>query len=160
MTTFSVLKITLHGQLVGYLVGEKGGNNTMVFHQPFQLNKQRPTLTLAAYSAFPSAERFYHAPWNTRFVLPPVLSNLLPEGALRELLLQRLKIHISHEFELLAYLGGDLPGALVAEPMQPNEVPPELLAQHKTATLVMPQTALAGNKFSLAGVQMKWSMQK
>nr|WP_208859648.1 MULTISPECIES: HipA N-terminal domain-containing protein [Pseudomonas] len=43
--------------------------------------------------------------------LYPLLSNLLPEGAMRDHLAQQLKIHPDNEFPLLAYLGEDLPGA-------------------------------------------------
>lgn len=160
MTTISVLKVTLHGQLVGHLVGEKGGRNTLIFHSVFQQDSDKPTLTLAAHPRFPKADVFFSTPWKTQFVLPPVLSNLLPEGALRELLLQRLQIHTSHEFELLAHLGGDLPGALVVQPVLPEEVPQEVLALNKKAVVIAPEATLPNNKFSLAGVQMKWSLQR
>lgn len=156
----SVLRITLHGELIGHVVGERGGRNIVVFDEGFQLNPARPTITLAAHPVFPHANYFFNAPWRSQFILPPMFSNLLPEGALRELLLQRLKIHTSHEFELLAHLGGDLPGAIVAEPVPPDEVPPEILTLSTTTELVLPETSKISRKFSLAGVQMKWSLQR
>ena len=33
------------------------------------------------------------------------------------------KLHVDSEFHIFAYLGEDLPGALVAEPMEPEDVP-------------------------------------
>lgn len=86
-----------------------------------------------------------------RMALPPFFSNLLPEGALRALLAQRLEVSSAREFFLLARLGADLPGAVraiattaLAEPdprSHPEAAPP------------------AGPlKFSLAGVQLKLSM--
>ncbi len=66
-------------------------------------------------------------PWVRNQRLHPILSNLLPEGSLRELITQGLKVHVDNEFHILSYLGEDLPGALVAEPMEPNDVPDSVL---------------------------------
>ena len=41
--------------------------------------------------------------------LHPTLSNLLPEGALRELIAQSLKVHVDNEFQILSYLGRTCP---------------------------------------------------
>lgn len=67
--------------------------------------------------------------------LHPVLSNLLPEGALREMFAEMvaetvvlgLKAHIDDEFQLLSYLGRDLPGALIATPMAVEAIPAYVL---------------------------------
>jgi serine/threonine-protein kinase HipA len=48
----------------------------------------------------------------SRVKLPPFFSNLLPEGALRELLARQLGLHGDREPHLLAHLGEDLPGAV------------------------------------------------
>ena len=63
------------------------------------------------------------APWVRNQRLHPVLSNLLPEGSLRELIAQGLKVHIDNEIHILSYLGEDLPGAIEATPMEPENVP-------------------------------------
>ena len=63
----------------------------------------------------------------TKQRLHPVLSNLLPEGALRELIVQGLKTHSDNEFQLFSFLGHDLPGALIAEPLAPDDVPISLI---------------------------------
>jgi len=51
------------------------------------------------------------------------LSNLLPEGALRAWIAQSLKVHEDNEFPLFAWLGQDLPGALIATALIPEQVP-------------------------------------
>lgn len=99
-------------------------------------------------------------PWVKTMRLHPVLSNLLPEGALRELLSQGLKTHIDNEFQIFSYLGQDLPGALVATPMEPQDVPDTVLSTHGKAKAIKFKGNDQGNKFSLAGVQMKFSMKE
>ena len=99
-------------------------------------------------------------PWVRSQRLHPTLSNLLPEGVLRELMAQALKTHVDNEFHLLSYLGLDLPGALIAEPMQPEDVPNSIIVMHGTGTVVRFEKTTPANKFSLAGVQMKFSMRE
>ncbi len=75
--------------------------------------------------------------------LHPVLSNLLPEGVLRE---------------WFAQLVADLPGALIAEPVAPDQIPEGIL-DHRTHVKPAPRRVLDGRPhFSLAGVQMTFSM--
>jgi serine/threonine-protein kinase HipA len=75
-------------------------------------------------------------PWSRNHKLHPTLSNLLPEGALRELIAQGLKVHVENEFQLFSYLGEDLPGALVAEPVEPEDIPANLLSAYGKAKAV------------------------
>ncbi|UZK04286.1 type II toxin-antitoxin system HipA family toxin [Venatoribacter cucullus] len=156
----SVLKLTLHNRLVGYLAGFKNGKNILTFADDFRQDPQRPTLSLITHPNFPLAEKIMAEPWARNQRLHPSLSNLLPEGALRELLAQGLNIHIDHEFQLLTYLGTDLPGALIAEPLEPQDVPASILRNHGNASAVKLTLPTAQNKFSLAGVQMKFSMKE
>jgi len=90
----------------------------------------------------------------------PTLSNLLPEGALRELIAQSLKVHVDHEFQIFSCLGQGLPGALIATPMEPEDVPASVLTTHGPARAVRFTVPSNKNKFSLAGVQMKFSMKE
>ncbi len=99
-------------------------------------------------------------PWVKRQRLHPTLSNLLPEGILRELIAQGLKTHIDNEFEIFSHLGRDLPGALIATPLEPADVPKSLLTTHGRARAVKFPTYNRENAFSLAGVQMKFSMKE
>jgi len=85
---------------------------------------------------------------------PPFFSNLLPEGGLRARIAQRLKVHEDREFLLLAALGQDLPGAVV---LAPTDTPEYL--RLKRGEFYSPAAAeLAELKFSLGGMQMKFSM--
>lgn len=89
----------------------------------------------------------------------------MPEGSLRELIAQGLKVHVDNEFHIFSYLGEDLPGALVATPMEPDDVPDSILATYgKTKVVKFKKGPLVNgkweNKFSLAGVQMKFSMKE
>ncbi len=155
-----VLQLTLHGRLVGYLSGFNNGRNLLSFADEFKNNPDRPTFSLITRPEFPHSEKIMSRPWIRRQRLHPVLSNLLPEGFLRELVAQRLKVHIDNEFHLFSYLGGDLPGAIVAKPVDPEDVPDSVLIKHGKARAVRFDKDSQGNKFSLAGVQMKFSMKE
>ena len=64
-------------------------------------------------------------------------------------------------FQLLAALGHDLPGALIATPLDPEEIPDEIKfkLQISNPDQILKQEIRTDNKFSLAGVQMKFSMK-
>ncbi len=156
----TVLELNLHGIIVGYLAGFRDGRNILTFAPEFANNPSRPTFSLITHPDFPNAEKLLTAPWIKRQRLHPVLSNLLPEGALRELLAQRLKVHIDNEFQLFTYLGQDLPGALVASPTDPELIPDYVLQSTGQAKIVTIGTKQRMNHFSLAGVQMKFSMRE
>jgi serine/threonine-protein kinase HipA len=156
----NVLRLTLHGRLVGYLAGFRDGRNILTFADDYKSDAGRPTFSLMTHPGFPRSEKVLAEPWSHNQKLHPTLSNLLPEGALRELIAQGLKVHVDNEFHLFAYLGKDLPGALIAEPMEPDEVPANLLSAHGQAKAVKFEKITRGNKFSLAGVQMKFSMKQ
>ncbi|RLB60863.1 MAG: type II toxin-antitoxin system HipA family toxin, partial [Deltaproteobacteria bacterium] len=156
----NVLRLTLHGRLVGYLAGFHDGRNVLNFADEFKSDAARPTFSLITHTGFPHSEKLMAEPWSRNQKLHPTLSNLLPEGALRELVSQGLKVHVDNEFHMFSYLGEDLPGALVAEPMEPDEVPASVLAAHGKAKAVKFEKVNRENKFSLAGVQMKFSMKQ
>ena len=156
----NVLQLSIHGVLIGYLAGYKNGRNVFSIAETFKNNPQRPTFTLITHLNFPNAARLMAEPWSRNQRLHPVLSNLLPEGSLRELIARGLKIHVDNEFHMFAYLGGDLPGALEAKPISPEEVPDSALNTHGKATAVPFEKVTQANKFSLAGVQMKFSMKE
>ena len=156
----NVLQLSIHGVLIGYLAGYKNGRNVFSIAETFKNNPQRPTFTLITHPNFPNAARLMAEPWSRNQRLHPVLSNLLPEGSLRELIARGLKIHVDNEFHMFAYLGGDLPGALEAKPISPEEVPDSALNTHGKATAVPFEKITQANKFSLAGVQMKFSMKE
>ncbi|WP_148255135.1 type II toxin-antitoxin system HipA family toxin [Aidingimonas lacisalsi] len=154
-----VLDIRLHDTHVGYLAGYQGGRNVMVFNEPYRHDPQRPVLTLTTHPAFPRATQLMASPWIRQQRLHPYFSNLLPEGALRDWLAQTLKVHPDHEFPLLSQLGQDLPGAVVATPVAAEDIPDHVLA-HRTRITPVKRTPRPGQGFSLAGIQMKFSMRE
>jgi serine/threonine-protein kinase HipA len=156
----NVLKLTLHGRLVGYLAGFHNGRNVLSFADEFKKDAGRTTFSLITYPGFPHSEKVMAEPWVKNQRLHPTLSNLLPEGSLRELIAQGLKVHVDSEFHIFSYLGEDLPGALVAEPMEPKDVPDSVLTTHGKAKAIKFDKTTQVNKFSLAGVQMKFSMKE
>lgn len=156
----NVLRLTLHGRLVGYLAGFQNGRNMLSFADEFKNDTSRPTFSLITHPSFPRADKLMAEPWARKQRLHPTLSNLLPEGSLRELIAQGLKVHVDNEFHILSYLGEDLPGALIADPMEPEDVPDSVLTTHGKAKAVKFEKVTQENKFSLAGVQMKFSMKE
>lgn len=156
----NVLKLTLHGKLVGYLAGFQNGRNILSFADEFKHDPSRPTFSLITHPSFPYSKKLMSKPWVKSMRLHPVLSNLLPEGALRELISQGLKTHIDNEFQTFSYLGHDLPGALIATPMEPEDVPDSILSPHGKAKAIKFDGNDQENKFSLAGIQMKFSMKE
>jgi len=83
--------------------------------------------------------------------LPPFFDNLLPQGALRELILSGMPPGHHTGLDILEWVGEDLPGAVVVRREH---------GVRQTQTLDPPPEALGGIRFSLAGVQMKLSMLK
>jgi len=151
MEEVNVLKLSLHGRLVGYLAGFQNGRNVLSFADEFKNDPARPTFSLITHPNFPHSEKLMSTPWARNQRLHPALSNLLPEGSLRELITRGLKTHLDNEFQIMAYLGQDLSGALVVAQMEPEDVPESDLTTHGKAK---------ANMFSLAGVQMKFSMKE
>lgn len=156
----SVLELRLHNTTIGYLTGYRDGLNLLTFNPEYRATPDRPTLSLTTHPDFPKSDALMAQPWVRRQRLHPVLSNLLPEGALRTLLAQALKTHPDNEFELFTWLGQDLPGALVANPLEPDAIPSYLLDSTIKTGAIKPILQNAQNRFSLAGVQMKFSMQE
>lgn len=155
-----ILKLTLHGELLGYLAGFQSGRNVLTFADTYKSNPQRSTFSLITHPAFPRAEKLLAQPWTTNQRLHPTLSNLLPEGVLREYMAQSLKVHVDNEFELFSYLSEDLPGASIATPMAPDEIPDDVLIVGGKISRPVPMVkSQQAHRFSLAGVQMKFSMK-
>ncbi len=158
--TVSALELTLHGAIVGYLAGYRDGRTVLTFAPEFTANSARPTFSLITNPIFPNAATIMAEPWVKRQKLHPVFSNLLPEGALRDYLAQALKTHTDNEFELFAYLGRDLPGALIATAIAPENIPDYALDGTAKASAIKSDSQDEKRRFSLAGVQMKFSMRE
>lgn len=158
--TVAALRITLQGQLVGYLAGYSNGKNVFSLAPEYIHDAGRHPLTLSHTNQAAFARQLADKhPYTTNQKLHPVLSNLLPEGALRDMLSQAMKVHRDNEFPLLGWLGRDLPGALIAEPMDAGEIPGFALLHHGKIEPVVIDVPDVRPHFSLAGVQMKFSMR-
>lgn len=158
------LELSLYGVLVGYLAGYRNGKSSLIFSEGFQQDINRPTFSLITHPHFPKSQALISKSWENNHRLHPSLSNLLPEGALRELIAQALKVHVDNDFQILSYLGEDLPGALVATALDPDQVPNHILLKLGEGRAVefdenFYERKARENKFSLAGVQMKFSMK-
>lgn len=88
--------------------------------------------------------------------LPPWFAGLLPEGALRDLVMVEMGPGNHDQFDVLTRLGGDLPGAVLISPETdvPASAGPLRLEQVRGLDLPQPQGMV---KFSLAGVQLKFA---
>lgn len=84
--------------------------------------------------------------------LPAFFANLIPEGDLRLMLEERLGVPPGDDLGLLCAVGSDLPGAVVIQTYE-GDAPESLEARPV-------EEAEAGLRFSLAGVQLKFSMTK
>lgn len=157
--TVEMLRLELHGSPVGFLAGYQSGRNIMVFDEAWRFDTSRPTLSLTLHPDFPRADELMQSPWIRQQRLHPWFSNLLPEGVLCDWLAQRLKVHPDNEFPLLASLGHDLPGALRVFPVVPADMPDWVLGHRRSITPIR-RVAEVGGGFSLAGVQMKFSMRE
>jgi len=158
MSVVSTLAVRLNDVLVGYLTHYPDEKTRFVVDEGYiEYGTQRPILSLSlARPGEEDATRALllddrHKSASVR--APPFFSNLLPEGGLRASIAQRLKVHQDREFSLLTALGEDLPGAVILSPIDTpvhmKRDPPGVLST---------SVDLQELKFSLGGMQMKFSM--
>jgi len=144
----AALAVLLHGKRIGVIHRLSGDRYLFAFDEAYVENPDRPTLSLS----YKSASGLVTAIKPTATRLSSFFSNLLPEGALRDYLAAKAGVKPGREFILLWRLGADLPGAVSVEPLDANGAPaPEGKEDSGTdgASILL--------KFSLAGVQMKFS---
>ena len=93
------LNIQLHGIDVAVVAHYAGGKNILTFNPNFTAmsDHQRPVFTLRQLLD----PNYLSKPQIRTDKIPPVLSNLLPEGALREVTAQALRCHTNNEFSIL-----------------------------------------------------------
>lgn len=142
------LDIWLNDLLVGTLVRTPGDYHAFNLSAAYRSMNDPPVLSLSLRSADGGLRRDAKP---VRGALPPFFANLLPEEKLREAMERHhaASVRPGNDFDLLAALGTDLPGAVRALPSDS----PALAAD--------PELAGANRaRFSLAGVQMKLSVMK
>jgi serine/threonine-protein kinase HipA len=146
---------------VGTLTRDAEGNTAFSVDEAYLQHKSRPILSLSWF--VPDDE----AATKDRLVaragkiglqgyLPSWFAGLLPEGALRQLVIAEMGAGKHDDFDVLARLGADLPGAvmIVPETDLPVSAGPLKLADMHGFRVPVPQGVV---KFSLAGVQLKFS---
>lgn len=151
MPNLSVLDVFLHDRPIGTITLVQGLRSLFAFNEDYIADRNRQTLSLSFKDEF--GNLITDVPPVTR-VVPPFFSNLLPEGPLRDYLAKRAGVNAAREFFLLWILGADLPGAVSVRPAEGQELPPEV------EEAFADEGASAGFRFSLAGVQLKFSALK
>src|SRR5438105_4717351 len=152
--TINALSVCLHKRHIGVITRLAGDRQLFAFEQEYIDDPKRPTLSLSFKGSTgglvtqtrPTARR-----------VPPFFSNLLPEGHLRDYLAKRADVNPEREFFLLAVLGADLPGALVVEPFEGDKQSSESQDAHDGDTRDDGHGGEEPLRFSLAGVQLKFS---
>ncbi|TPW28237.1 type II toxin-antitoxin system HipA family toxin [Martelella alba] len=144
----SALTVSLGGLTVGTIVRTPGDFNAFSFDPDYRATGGIPILSLSFRAAGGGLRR---DPKPLSGTLPPFFANLLPEDRLRDAMERHHAgaVRPGNDFDLLAALGADLPGAVRALPAD-------------VAAKTVGDAALARPKarFSLAGVQMKLSVMK
>lgn len=126
---------------------DRGDATRFRFYDSYRSLAQRPVLGQVY-------EDHLDEVWGATQLLPPFFSNLLPEGVLREYIAGAVGVHRDRELYLLAHLGLDLPGAVIVRPLT------ELDAVEEPAMAALTARKADGLRFSLAGVQLKFSMMR
>lgn len=146
-------RVSLGEHAVGLLSEDDAGRVTFRFHDDYRQLEPRPVLSQSFEDDLNKVYR------GKRGELPAFFANLVPEGPLRELIESSLEIPAGDELALLAAVGQDLPGAVeITEDLTaatyPTEDEPEEPANGRQNGV----GADADLRFSLAGVQMKFSV--
>ena len=152
MTEYSgqAFVVLLHNEPVAHLRVREDGSSALRFLDSYVQATPRPVLS----------QKFED--WNLSKIrrfksLPPFFQHLLPEGALREYILRAEHLADS-DVELLRRLGRDLPGAvaLVPEDAAGDDVPGQIVDEPPAR----PAAPMERLRFSLAGVQLKFSAER
>lgn len=150
-------EVLLHDQVVGQISELPAAGTEFRLLDAYRERVPRPVL---GQKFEDDLERIHRS--RKREILPDFFANLIPEkGRLREVIEESGDIEPGDDLALLAYVGRDLPGAVVVRPAgeEASRLPlgaPESLEPTKAgAPESEPQEAL---RFSLAGVQLKFSM--
>ena len=142
------LDIFLHAEKVGTIIRTPGDFNAFSFEDSYRARAGLPILSLSFRAAAGGLRR---DPRPIAGALPPFFANLLPEEKLREAMEKHHagNVRRGNDFDLLAALGADLPGAV------------RVLPQGGTSADEFREVAKRPKvRFSLAGVQMKLSVMK
>lgn len=146
------LDVNLAGKRIGSIARLDGDRSIFSFDDAYVQDEQRAVLSLAYKDSFGALINQPRA-YQTR--IEPFFSNLLPEGTLRDYLARRAGVKAVREYQLLGQLGADLPGAVEVVP-----VGAETLVADGATTKEVAKQSVRALRFSLAGVQLKFSAIK
>lgn len=142
------LDVLLNDLKVGTIVRTPGDFNAFSFEGSYRATGGFPVLSLSFRAASGGLRK---DPKPVARALPAFFANLLPEDKLREAMEKHHagSVRSGNDFDLLAALGSDLPGAVRVVPSD------RTIARHGDLPVSKPKA-----RFSLAGVQMKLSVIK
>ena len=142
------LDVFLNALKVGVIVRTPGDFNAFSFDEAYRATGGSPILSLSFRAATGGLRK---DPKPVSGALLAFFANLLPEDKLREAMEKHHAgaVRPGNDFDLLAALGADLPGAVRVLPSDGTNVKPSASAKGKPKA-----------RFSLAGVQMKLSVMK
>jgi serine/threonine-protein kinase HipA len=138
------LIVTISGVSAG-LLERRGEGSSFRLSDEYIQTPSRPVLG-QGFEDDPGGEH------HVRSGVPRWFANLLPEGPLLELIADKAGVHKSRSLFLLALLGRDLPGAV--------EIVGELPSHESESLEQIVEQEADLLKFSLAGVQLKFSVLK
>lgn len=144
-------EVRLDAVPVGELSELPDGGSEFRFYDSYRAMDRRPVL---GQKFEDDLARTYRSRKGLR--LPDFFANLIPEGRLREFVEREAGLEDGDDLGVLAHVGRDLPGAVLLVDVgesggQRPAAPPE-------AAPKKPETAADAFRFSLAGVQLKFSM--
>ena len=145
----------------GSLTRDADGGVVFTVAEEYLRDPDRPILSLSWFdAASDERSRDRLASRNDKIGLhgsvPPWFAGLLPEGALRDLVLTEMGPGDHDQFDVLTRLGADLPGAVLITPETeiPRSAGPLRLEKVKGFRAARPEGVV---KFSLAGIQLKFT---
>jgi len=149
------LEVLLHGEPVGTLSELPGGGTEFRLLDSYREQVPRPVLGQKFEDDLEKVHRS-----RKRQELPDFFANLIPEtGRLREVIEKAGNLEPGDDLELLTFVGRDLPGAVVVRPVGEEELKLPL-EEPEDAPTDEGHASESGDplRFSLAGVQLKFSM--
>lgn len=144
--------VSLNDVLVGHLYELDEGWTAFRIAESYRARLDRPVLS---QSFEDDLSRTYRG---SRGTIPSFFANLIPEGPLRQLVEASAKLTPGDDLAFLHKVGHDLPGAVE---IRPSTVEPDMAESEDAGSLDVEadrESEEDGLRFSLAGVQLKFSV--
>jgi serine/threonine-protein kinase HipA len=146
------LEVKLHGAVAGFITFTEDGYSKFEFTSAYLARTSRPVLGQHfednLRGTFSSRGRG----------LPDFFANIIPEGKLRDVIEHTFDLPKGDDFALLQAVSGDLPGAVEVDAVSEETGSPGFVKPDDTASTDAVDDNATGLRFSLAGVQMKFSV--